>query len=152
MIGIVFYLEEKHSNLCSAFVGDVFSELLYDAKQLGATHCFIVDRTGKAHLYDHTDSEISLLIFDSLAEIEALYVNTTFVYLENAASFQAANVEYDDLSDYIHPDSCIYVSGPNTGIETIIDGKAGDFVTIAQVNDLWAKTALMIMLYDRQIV
>ena len=63
MIGIVFYLEQAYSTLCTAFVGDVMSEITYDARELGATHIFIIDKTGgKGKFYEHSDSNIAYTV------------------------------------------------------------------------------------------
>ena len=152
MIGVVFYLEEAHATMCSAFVGDTFSELLYDAEKLGATHVLVVDKTGgKAQFYNHSSSILTLEIYGSLEEIETEYAGETFVYLENEDTFLTGDLEYDHLHSYTHPVSCIYVTGPNSGTEDVIVGKEGDFVCIDEVEDMWSKTAIMLMLYHRKI-
>ena len=152
MIGIVFFLEEAYSTLCTAFVGDVMSELTYDARQLGATHIFVIDKTGgKGQFYNHADGEIQLEFWNSLAELEAAYPDPTFVYLENAKTFIAGKVDHSYLQDYVHPADAIYITGPNSGIEDVLINKSGDFVCIKDIEDIWSKTALMLCLYHRRI-
>jgi len=149
MIGIVFYLEEAYSTMCSAFVGDTLSELTYDARNLGATHIFVIDKTGKGKFYQHGDGEIVLEFWDSLDELEAAYKNIRFVYLENEKSLIGHTFYY--LQDYDHPAEAIYITGPNSGSEDVLIGKSGDFVCIKDVADMWSKTALMLCLYHRKI-
>ena len=128
------------------------SEITYDARELGATHIFIIDKTGgKGKFYEHSDSNIVLEFWDSLAELEGAYPDQKFVYLENEKTFIDDDLSHSYLQDYVHPAEAIYVTGPNSGSEDVLIGKTGDFICIQGVLDMWSKTALMLCLYHRKI-
>ncbi|MHA2064125.1 MAG: hypothetical protein ACXABY_07065 [Candidatus Thorarchaeota archaeon] len=152
MIAIVFYLED--STLVHDSVEQVMSRRTFDSRMLGATHLFMIDKTQYrvGQYYDHADGEIEFGLFESLGDVMALYSSEKFVYLENESSFAFEGVEYSGLKEYVHPDSCIYVTGPDTGVENILvnsDVLDPDYVSI-DVQNVWSETAVNIVLYDRK--
>jgi len=152
MIAVIFYLED--STLRHDSVEQTMSRRIFDSRNLGATHVFMIDRTQYkiGQYYDHVDGLINFQRFESLSEIQSMYSEEKFVYLENEQSFIGVEATYYSIETYTHPESCIYVSGPDTGAESILANSSNtiaDYVNI-EAENLWSETAINIVLWDRK--
>ena len=152
MIGFVYFFEDIIRNFSSGIVGVDIETTIFDARRLGATHCLLVDVTKfqLAKYYSHQDSEIVLERRESLEEVEVAYPQATFVYLERAETLANANIPYSLLPNFTHPEDVIYVVGRDAGGGIVAGREAKTWVTIP-VENLWARTAVCLCLYDRLV-
>ena len=145
MIGICFFLEEHTPSGSGVLAYPIEAERwIFNARNLGATHVLIIDQTQhKIGKYlSFSDDEVDVRIFDSLAEAQdAFKTGISWIYLENEATLRGV-----DLSDFIHPDSAIYVVGGN---HCGIVGEIGPNVVNLPVENLFAEAAGTIILWDR---
>lgn len=144
MIAVVYYLTDPFT------VEWVMERLVFNVRNLGATHILAIDRTQYKTLdyFQNGDGQIQLEKFESMAGILAAYPGVPVVYLENEASLNKMGVSYSTLENFQHPEDAIYVVGPDFGGD--ITWGTETFVTIPCVENLWAEAALMIVLADRK--
>lgn len=151
MIGIVFFFQDPQTNFFSGIMDTVIDRIIFNARNLGATHVFMIDKTQYkiGQYYQHSDSQIAFQRFESLEELEKTYPKVKFIYFENARALEKAGIEsYTLLPDFAHPSRAIYVVGTETG-GIPISGREDKIWVSIPVENLWAEGAINICLYDR---
>lgn len=154
MIGVAFYFEDISRNLSSGAVDAVMDRMVMDCKNLGATHLFMVDATQYqiGQYYQHVDSLIEFDRYSDVSEVEEDYPEVSFVYLERESALDDAGVsDRNNLVDFVHPESVIYVVGSDMGSASTIEGRLDKKWVFIPVSMLWAETTLKLCLYDRLV-
>lgn len=153
MIGIVFFFQDSQTNFHPETMSPMVDRIIFNARNLGATHVFMIDQTKFkiGQYYEHSDSQIAFQRFESLEELEKTYPKVKFVYFENARALEKAGIKSCALlPDFAHPSEAIYVFGTETG-GISISGREDKIWVSIPVENLWAEGAMNICLYDRLI-
>ena len=153
MIGVVFFYEECLKNIVPLY-DQLLDRVIFDSKNLGATNVMLIDNTTNNLLQNYlssvSDSEIAIEIFNSLEEIEAKYSGTSFIYLENKKTLDNFQCQFTGISDLVHPENCIYVTGKNyTSMEDWLTLRLDKIWTTLPIESLFSDTALFLILYER---
>ena len=152
MIGVVFYLEDIDNRLNM----EMIDQIAFNARMLGATHLFMIDKTRfkTGQYYQHSDANIEYHYYQDFNIFMSDFGMNTFIFLENDASFASLGLEYQNIDVFTHPSDCIYIFGPDSRVESILDYKRLQnemYVNIHNVENMYAHAAIIITLYDRKI-
>ena len=156
MISVVLFLDDTVSNAMSLRTGaieNVLDRWIFNLRNLGATHLFVVDRT-RFHIlqyFQNTDSGVHFGAFNSLEEIEQAYPDAQFVYLENDKSLTEIGVVGTPLPQFQHPEDVVYVFGGDFGPKITPGRKEKTWVTIPGVDNLWTDAAAYITVFDNLV-
>jgi hypothetical protein len=152
MRGAAFFFEDVTKNFTSGQIGSNLDRMVYNCRMLGCTHLFMIDITEFqiGQYYQHADSLIEFERYTSLDELEAAYPSANFYYLENSATLSAAGVtNFVDLCNHTPPVGAndIYVVGGDFSGNVVINGREDkNWICIQSAADLWAETALALIL------
>ena len=157
MIGAVLHLEEDlYDVLRGPGLTEYMDEHLFDLRQLGMTHMFIVDLTvdNRIQEWRNYDAGVEKVFVRSVDEIYEAYPDSQFVRMETQANLENGGVtDYDTITTYDWPDDFILVTAPDISkVNFIDDYKTRDrvqFLNISQVPVVWSATALILAMYER---
>ena len=157
MIGAVLHLEEDlYDVLRGPGLTEYMDEHLFDLRQLGMTHMFIVDLTvdNRIQEWRNYDAGVEKVFVRSVDEIYEAYPDSQFVIMETQANLENGGVtDYDTITTYDWPDDFILVTAPDISkVNFIDDYKTRDrvqFLNISQVPVVWSATALILAMYER---
>ena len=152
MIGIAFHFQDPQTNFFSGIMDTVLDRIIFNARNLGATHVFMIDQTRYrvGQYYQNSDSQVVLQRFESLQELETAYSNVPFAYFENVRALEKVGIVSTSLPEFIHPSDVIYVFGTDSGGLQALGKESKTWVSIP-VENLWSEGALNICLYDRLV-
>jgi len=146
MIGVVIHVTDH----CSCEW--ILERVIYNARELGATHILAVDHTQYHSLdyYDHSDEATTFLKYTSLEDIEAAFPGATWVYLEAQQTILDCGGTPVAINDFDHPEEdVIYCTGPDFGPSIATEGRAGASWVYIGCDTLWGQCAAELALFDR---
>ena len=146
MIGVCIHLQYVHDP------DTYLNKIRLESTALGATDFIIIDNTNYNMGSCFTTHEMNVHVFDILDEVEDHFSDVDFVYLEPQRVL--GELVSIALPDFVHPENCIYVTGPDQSTIYRMGRENKTWIHIPIAIDhgvFYAETTQVLALYDRSV-